>query len=76
MDPPGGRVNEHIGWLDVLVDEPASMELTERAGQGHGHPEKLSDLHRLAGKAIQRLASCVVDNEHALPAFAYEFHWP
>jgi hypothetical protein len=29
----------------------------------------------LTGEAIERLASCVVDNEHALPAFAYERHW-
>jgi hypothetical protein len=75
MDPPGGRVNEHVGWLDVLVDEPASMELTECAGQGHCQSQKLSDLHRLTGEAIERLPSCVVDNEHALPAFAYELHW-
>ena len=65
IDPPGGRVNEHIGWLDVLVDEPASMELTECARQGHRKSEKLSDLHRLTDEAIERLASCVVDNEHA-----------
>jgi hypothetical protein len=51
------------------------MELTECAGQGHCKSEKLSDLHRLTGEAIERLASCVVDNEHALPAFAYELHW-
>jgi hypothetical protein len=29
----------------------------------------------LTGEAIERLASCVVDNEYALPAFAYELHW-
>jgi hypothetical protein len=29
----------------------------------------------LTGEAIERLASGVVDNEHALPAFAYELHW-
>jgi hypothetical protein len=76
MDPPSGRVNEHIGWLDVLVDKPPSMELTEGARQGHCKSEKMSDLHRLTGEAIERLPSCVVDNEHALPAFAYEFHRP
>ena len=75
-DPPGGGVNEHIGWLDVLVDEPTSMELTECAGQGDCESEKLPDLHRLTDEAIERLASCVVDNEHGLPAFANELHWP
>jgi hypothetical protein len=51
------------------------MELTEGAGQRHGKPEKLSDLHRLTGEVSERLASRVVDNEHALPAFAYELQW-
>src|SRR6185436_4475903 len=75
MDPPTGRINDHIGWLDVLVDEPPSMKLTECGGQGHCKSEKPSDLYRLMGETIERLASCVVDNEHALPAFAYELHW-
>ena len=70
------RVDEDIGWLDVLMDEPASVELTECAGQGHCESEKLSDLHRLADEAIERLASCVVDNQHGLPAFAHELQWP
>jgi len=52
------------------------MELTECAGQRHSKSEKLSDLHRLTCEAIERLASCVVDNEHAPPGFAYELHWP
>ena len=43
--------------------------------RGRCKPEKLSDLHRLTGEAIERLASCVIHNEHVLPAFAYELHW-
>jgi hypothetical protein len=74
-DPPCGRINDYVGWLDVLVDETTSMQPTERAGQSHCKSEKLSDLHRLTGEAIERLTSCVVDNEHALPAIAYELHW-
>ena len=49
-DLPGRGVDEHIGWLDVLVDQPASVKPTERARQGDCEPEKLSDLHRLADR--------------------------
>ena len=35
-----------------------------------------SDLHRLPDEAIERLASCVVDHEHRLPALAQQFQWP
>ena len=73
---PSGGVDEHIGRLDVLVDQPASVELPDCAGQRHGESEELSDLHRLPDEAIERLASCVVDHQHRLPALAHEFHRP
>ena len=75
-DPPSCGVYEHVGGLDVLMDEPASVELIECARQGHGESEKLSDLHGLADEAIEGLASFVIDNEHRLPAFAHELQWP
>jgi len=28
------------------------------------------------GKTIERLARCVLDNQHRLTAVAHEFHWP
>ena len=33
-------IDEHVGGLDVLVDQPASVEPTDRAGQRHGESEK------------------------------------
>ena len=75
-DPPGCGVHQHIGGLDVLVDQPASVELAKCAGQGHGEPEELSDLHRLPDEAIEGRASRVIDNQHRLSALAHQFHWP
>ena len=73
---PVADVDEHVGGLDVLVNEPASMELTECARQRHSESEKPSDLHGLADEAIERLASCVVDDQHRPPALAHELHRP
>ena len=44
--------------------------------QRHGEPEKSFDLHGLADKAIEGLASDVLDNQHRPPALAHEFHRP
>jgi len=58
------------------MNQPTSVELSDRAGQCRGDSEEGSDLHRLKDEAIERLAACVVDHEHRLPAFADEFQWP
>ena len=73
---PARRIDDHVGRLDVLVDEPTSVKLAESGGQGHREPEEASDLHRLANEAIQGLTTGVVDNQHRPAAFAHEFHRP
>ena len=69
-------VDEHIGRLEILVNQPTSVELPDCAGQRRGDSEERSDLHRLPDEAIERLAACVVDHEHRLPALAQQFQWP
>ena len=44
--------------------------------QRDGEPEKPFDLHGLADKAIERLTSDVLDNQHRSPALAHELHRP
>ena len=34
--PGQSRVDEHIGWLDVLVDEAAPVDLAERSRHADG----------------------------------------
>jgi len=75
-DPTSSGVDDHVGGLDVLVNEPASVELTEGARQRHRESEKSSDLHGLADKAIQGLTSDVIDNQHRPPALTHELHRP
>ena len=73
---PLAGVDEHVGGLEVLVDQPASVEPTDSAGQRHRESEELSDLHRLADKAIKGLASGVIDHQHRPPALTHQLHWP
>ena len=74
--PTSGGVDEDIGRLEILMNQPTSVELPDCAGQRRGDSEERSDLHRLPDEAIERLAACVVDHEHRLPALADEFQWP
>jgi len=48
------------------------MELTNCVRKRHGQPKELSDLDRLPDETIEWLASCVVDDEHRLPALYAE----
>ena len=60
----------------ILVNQPTSVEPPDCAGQRRGDSEERSDLHRLPDEAIERLAACVVDHEHRLPALAPQFQRP
>ena len=76
LNAASGGVDEHIGRLEILMNQPTSVELPDCAGQRRGDSEERSDLHRLPHEAIKRLASCVVDHEDRLPALAHQFQWP
>ena len=58
------------------MNESTSVEPAKCGRQRHGEPEKSSDLHGLADKAIEGLTSGVLDNQHRPPALAHELHWP
>ena len=36
QNSPSLGIYQHVGWLDVLVDEPTSVEPAKYRGQGHG----------------------------------------
>ena len=76
LNAVGCGVDEHIGRLEILVNQPTAVELPDRAGQRRGDSEELSDLHRLPDEAIERLATGVVDHEQRLPALAPQFQRP
>ena len=71
-DPPGRGVYEHVGRLDVFVNESSSMESAKCGSQRNGQPQKASDLHWTADEAIEGLASGVLDYQHRPPALAHE----
>jgi hypothetical protein len=73
---PVAESTSTFGWFDVLMDQPSSVKLTDCARQRHRESEELSDLHRLPDKAIERLTSCVINNEHRLSALAHQFQRP
>jgi hypothetical protein len=60
---PGPEIYQHIGRLDVLVNEPASVEPAESCGEGHCDSKKSSGLHRPAQMSIQWLTACVLNNQ-------------
>ena len=50
-DLPGRAVDEHIGRLDVLVDQAAPVELAERGREPDGEAQDLRQLQRAAEQA-------------------------
>jgi len=75
-DEASCRVYQDIGRLEILVDQPASVEATDSAGQGHRESEELPELHRPADKAIEGFAAWVIHHEHGLPALTHQLQWP
>lgn len=70
------RVYEDIGRLEILVDQPASVEPSDGAGQGHRESEEFPNLHRLANEAIGWFAAWVIDHEHGSPALTHQIQRP
>ena len=73
---PAAESTITLAGLDVFVNESTSVEPAKCGRQRHGEPQKSSDLHRLADKAIEGLTSGVLDNQHRPPALAHELQWP
>ena len=52
------------------------MQLTYCTAQSHGEAKELPDLHRLPDEAIERLATCVINDEQRLSTIANQFKRP
>ena len=54
---PVADIHDHVGRLDVLVNQPTSVEPAKCGGQSYCESQKLPDLHRFADEAIEGLAA-------------------
>ena len=67
-----GAVHQDIGRLDVLVDEPALMDLAQRSRDADGEAQEASHLHRRAEQPVERLAARILQHQHGPAAVADE----
>ena len=74
--PPGRGRGQDIGRVDILVDEGAPVDLAHGCGDPDGQLQEAAQLHRPIEKPRERLAAGILDHQHGLSAFAYEFQRP
>jgi hypothetical protein len=72
----GREINEHIGRLDVLMDEAMFVYMAQCSRQTRSDAQKPSDLHRLAEKPGEGPAPRVLKEQHGPPLFAQKRQWP
>ncbi len=72
MDRAGAHLDQHVGRLDVLVNDAARVQSRQRGRQRAGDAQEQGDLHGLPKKAVERLAAGVGKHEHQAPAPATE----
>src|SRR5215471_15934601 len=58
------NVREHVGWLEILVDDPGFVQLAERGCEANRTAKKLFQLHRPWNQSIERVPSWVLEHEH------------
>ena len=69
-------VEQDIGRLDVLVDEPALVQLTESVGDVDREAQEAPHLHGLAEQPAERLAARVLEHQHGPTGIAHELQRP
>ena len=75
-DLPGRPVDEHMGRLDVLVDQAPPVELAQRGREPDGEAQPLRQRQRAAQAARQRLAAWVREHQHGPPLMLRERQRP
>ena len=73
---PVAESTSTLAGLMSLWMSPRPWSRPSARRQGHCESQKSSDLHGLADKAIEGLASGVLDNQHRPPGLAHELHRP
>jgi hypothetical protein len=73
---PVAESTSTLAGFDVLVDQPASVELTKCARQGHCESEKCPISMGWRTRRSSGSPSCVIDHEHRLSALAHQFQRP
>jgi len=71
----GRAVDQDIGRLDVLMDEPALMELAQSRRNTDGEAQEVSHLDGHAEQPIERLAPLIVEHQHGPTAIVHEVQW-
>src|SRR6185312_14802420 len=56
-------IDQNIGWLYILMNQPPCMKLAERSSKANGQPQKRHNLHRASNQTIERLATRVLEHE-------------
>ena len=69
-------VHQDIGWLDVLVDEAALMELAQSRGNSDRQAQEASYLHGRAEQTVERLAARILEHQHGPTGVAHELQRP
>jgi hypothetical protein len=57
-------VDQDIGRLEVLMDQPSSVHLTYRRRESNGDMQELAYLHRPAEQPLERLTAGVLEQQH------------
>src|SRR5262245_46140121 len=68
----GRVVEEDVGRLDILVNEPALVKPAESQGTRDGDAQEASHFHRGAEQPIDRLTALIFKHQHRPTSVAYE----
>ena len=71
-DLPSRLVDEHMGRLEVLVEQAPPVELAQRGRQPAGEAQPLRQRQRATQEARQRLAPRVREHQHGPPLMLRE----
>ena len=70
-DAAAGRVDEDVGRLEVLMDQPPRVQPADGRRERDGKAQEVRHLHRPPEQALERLATGVSQHQHE-PALAPE----
>ena len=77
LNAASGGVDEHIGRLEILVNQPTSVELPDCAGQRRGDSEELLRSPSAAGRGDREARRlCSRPRACVCPRSRTQFQWP
>ena len=69
-----GRIHDHVGRLEVLVNEPTSVKSTQCARHRCRKLQEPARFHGIAYQPIKRCTSGKLDNQHGVAGLANKFY--